>query len=81
MKILGLVQGLYIKVATANTLFFSDVHSRSGILYKSAHAENRDIFVVFKYPILVQGFCIKSAHVGHAYDYFRTDTNSECLFS
>ena len=77
-KLLILVQGFFIKVATAKTLFFSDVHSRTRILYKSAHAGNHAIFVVFKLLILVQGFSIKSAHVGHAYDYFRTDTNSEC---
>ena len=56
----------------------ANVHSRTRILYKSAHAGNHIIFVVFKLPILVQGFSIKSAHVGHAYDYFRTATNSEC---
>ena len=81
MKILAFVQGFSIKVATAKTLFFSDVHSRTRILYKSAHAGNHAIFVVFKFLILVQGFSMKSAHVGHAYDYFRTDTNSECAFS
>ena len=81
MKILVFVQLFSIKAATAKTMLFSDLHSRRGILYKSAHAENHTICVVFKCLILVQGFCIKSAHVGHAYDYFRIDTNSECLFS
>ena len=81
MKILVLVQVFFVKAATAKHMFFSDVHSRRGILYKSAHAGNHTIFAVSKFLILVQGFCIKSAHVGHAYDYFRIDTNSECLFS
>ena len=78
MKILAFVQGFSIKVAKGKTLFFSDMHSRTRILYKSAHAGIHAIFDVFKLLILVQGFSIKSAHVGHAYDYFRTDTNSEC---
>ena len=56
MKILDFVQLFSIKAATAKTMFFSDLHSRRGILYKSAHAENQDIFVVFKFPILVPGF-------------------------
>ncbi len=81
MKIVAVVQGFSIKVGTAKTLLFLDVHSRTRILHKSAHAGNHDIFVVFKFLILVQGFSIKSAHVGHSYDYFRTDTNSECAFS
>ena len=78
MKILDFVQGFSIKVAKAKTLFFSNVHSRTRILYKSAHAGNHAIFVVFKLLILVQGFSIKSDQVGHAYDYFKSDTNSEC---
>ena len=53
MKILALVQLFSIKAATAKNMFFSDVHSRSGILYKSAHAGNHTIFVVLKF-ILVQ---------------------------
>ena len=81
MKILVFVQLFSIKAATAKNMFFSDVHSRMGILYKSAHAEHHTMCVVFTFVILVQGFCIKSAHVGHAYDYFRIGTNSECLFS
>ena len=81
MKILAFVQGFAIKVAKAKTLFFSNVHSRTRILYKSAHAGNHEIFVVFKLVIIVQGFTIKSAHVGHAYEYFRSDTNSECSLS
>ena len=56
MKILVFVQLFSIKAATAKTMFFSDLHSRRGILYKSAHAENRNIFVVFNFPILVLGF-------------------------
>ena len=81
MKILVFVQLFSITSATAKNMFFSDFHSRMGILYKISHADNQYIFVVFNFLILVQGFCIKSAHVGHAYDYFRIDTNSECLFS
>ena len=63
---------------TSKVIPTANVDSRARILDKSAHAGNRTIFVVFKLLILVQGFSIKSAHVGHAYDYFRTDTNSEC---
>ena len=81
MKILDFVQGFSIKVANTKSLIFSNVHSRTRILYKSAHAGNHAIFDVFKLLILVQGFSIKSAQVGHAYDYFRSDTNSECAFS
>ena len=81
MKILVFVQRFSIKAATAKNMFFSDLHSRRGIHYKSAHAENNAIFAVSKFLILVQGFSSKSAHVGHAYDYFRNYTNSECLFS
>ena len=78
---LVLVQGFFIKVAAAKTLFFSDVHSRTRILYKGTHAGNHDIFVVLNCLILAQGFSIKSAHDGHAYDFFKAHTNNECAFS
>ena len=30
--------------------------------------------------VLVQGLSIKSAHVGHAYNHYRLDTDNECAF-
>ena len=57
-------------------MFFSDVRSRTRILYKSLHAGNHDSVVVFKCPILVHGFSFKSAHIGHAYDFFKAHTTT-----
>ena len=81
MQILVFVRGFSTQVATAKTLIFSDLHSRIGILYESAYAGNHCIFLLFTVLILVQGFTIKSAHVGHAYDFCRTDANNTCAFS
>ena len=81
MTILVLVQGFSLKVATAKTLFVSDGRSRTGIRYKGTDAANHNILAVFTFLILVQGFSIKRVHVGHAYNYYRIDTNNECAFS
>ena len=80
MTILVLVRGFSLEAATAKTSFVSDVHSRMRILYNGTHFANQYIFAVFTCLILVQGFCIKSAHVGHAYNYCRIDTDNECAF-
>ena len=81
MTILVLVQRFSLEAATAKTSFVSDVCSRTMILYNGTHAANQHIFAVFTCLILVQGFSIKSAHVGHAYNYYRIDTDNECAFS
>ena len=52
MKVIGFVQGFSIKVAKAKTLFFSNVHSRTRILYKSTHAGNHDMFAVLNFFML-----------------------------
>ena len=80
MTILVLVQGFSLETATAKTLFVSDVCSRTMILYNGTHAANQYIFAVFTCLIFVQGFSIKSAHVGHAYNHYRIDTDNECAF-
>ena len=79
MTILVLVQGFSLEAATAKTSFVSDVHSRTRILYNGTHAANQYIFAVFT-CLTVQGFSIKSAHVGHAYNHYRIDTDNECAF-
>ena len=70
MTILVLVQGFSLEAATAKTSFVSDVCSRTMILYNGTHAANQYIFAVFTCLIFVQGFSIKSAHVGHAYNHY-----------
>ena len=81
MTILVFVQGFSLEAATAKTSFVSDVCSRTMILYNGTHAANQYIFAVFTCLILVQGFSIKSAHVGHASNYDRIDTDNQCAFS
>ena len=81
MTILVLVQGFSLEAATAKTSFVSDVHSRTRILYNGTHVANQYIFAIFTCLILVQGFSIKSAHVGRAYNYYRIDTDNDCGFS
>ena len=80
MTILVLVQGFSLEAATAKTSFVSDVCSRTMILYNGTHAANQYIFAVFTCLRLVKGFSIKSAHVGHAYNHYRIDTDNECAF-
>ena len=80
MTILVLVQGFSLEAATAKTSFVSDVCSRTMILYNGTHAAHQYIFAIFTSLILVQGFSIKSAHVGHAYNHYRIDTDNECAF-
>ena len=81
MTILVLLPGFSLEAATAKTSFVSDVCSRTMILYNGTHAANQYIFAVFTCLILVKGFSIQSAHVGHAYNYYRIDTDNECAFS
>ena len=78
MTILVLVQGFSPEAATAKTLFVSDLWSRAN---NGTHAANQHIFAFFTCLILVQGFSIKSAHVRHAYNYYRIDADNECAFS
>ena len=83
MTILVLVQGFSLEAATAKTSFVSDVHSRVRILYNGTHVANQYIYIfaIFTCLILVQGFSIKSAHVGRAYNYYRIDTDNDFAFS
>ena len=81
MTILVLVQGFSLEAATAKTSFVSDVCFRTMILYNGTHAANHYIFAVFTCLIFVQGFSIKSAHVGRAYNYYRIDTDNDFAFS
>ena len=81
MTILVLVQGFSLEAATAETSFVSDVCSRTRMIYNGTHVANQYIFLVFTCLILVQGFSIKSAHVGRVYNYYRIDTDNDFAFS